>query len=165
MKNLVIVFVCLGLAGTATAQSKSAEAFRAKYQDDRDAKVVSMNGSMFKLFSNIAENMEENDESAAIGRIAEGIQSMQILSVPVFKSGLQPAEIDQLHKDLLSEKYEELMRVRDGDQNIYFMAQGDENELRNMLVLVREDEEFIMFNIDGVLNMKDLAYLVDQHKD
>lgn len=165
MKNLVILFVCLGLAGTATAQSKSAEAFRAKYQDDRDAKVVSMNGSMFKLLSNIAENMEENDESAAIGRIAEGIQSMQILSVPVFKSGLQPSEIDQLHKDILSEKYEELMQVRDGDQKIYFMAQGNDNELRNMLVLVREDEEFIMFNIDGVLNMKDLAYIVDQHKD
>lgn len=165
MKNLVIIFVCLGLAGTAAAQSKSAEAFRIKYQDDRDAKVVSMNGSMFKLLSNIADNMEESEESAAIGRIAEGIQSMQILSVPVFKSGLQPSEIDQLHKDLLSEKYDELMQVRDGDQKIYFMAQGNENELRNMLVLVREDEEFIMFNIDGVLNMKDLAYIVDQHKD
>jgi vacuolar-type H+-ATPase subunit F/Vma7 len=165
MKNVIIALLFIGLAGTVAAQSKSAEAFRNKYQDDRDAKVVTINGSMFELFSNIADNMEEDEEAETIARIAKGIKSMQVLSIPVFKSGLQPSEIDQLHKDLLKEKYEELMQVRDGDQKIYFMAQGTENELRNMLVLVREDDDFTMFNIDGVLNMQDLAFIVDHHKE
>ncbi len=165
MKNLIITLVLLGFAGMAAAQSKSVEAFRDKYQDDRDAKVVTMNGSMFELLSSIAENMDESEDSEAISRIAKGIKSMQVLAIPVFRSGLQPEEIDKLHSDLKKEKYEELMQVRDKDQKIYFMAQGDENELRNMVVLVREDEEFIMFNIDGTLNMKDLAYIVDNHKN
>lgn len=165
MKNLFVLLVMISVSATSFGQSKSAEAFRNKYQDDRDAKVVTMNGSMFKLVSDIAENMEKNDDSEALARIASGIKSMQILAIPVFKSGLQPAEIDQLHKDLVKEKYEELLQVRDGSQKIWFMAQGSENELRNMIVLVREEEEFIMFNIDGTLNMKDLAYIVDNHDD
>lgn len=165
MKNLLVTLVLIGFAGMAAAQSKSVENFRAKYQDDRDAKVVTMNGGMFELLASIAENMEDTEESDAIARIANGIKSMQVLAIPVFKSGLDPAEIDKLHQDLLKEKYEDLMQVRDGDKKVYFMAQGDENELRNMIVLVREDEEFIMFNIDGTLNMKDLAYIVDNHDD
>ena len=165
MKNLFLSLVLIGIAGSVLAQSKSVEAFRAKYQDDRDAKVVTMNGSMFELVSTIADNMEENEESEAIARIAKGIKSMQVLAIPLFRSGLEPAEIEKLHKDLMGEKYEELMQVRDGDQRVFFMAQGDENELRNMVVLVREDEEFILFNIDGTLNMKDLAYIVDNHDD
>ncbi len=163
MKNLIAALVILGMAGTAMAQSKSVDAFRAKYQDDRDAKVVTMNGSMFELLGTIADNMEDNEDADAMSRIAKGIKSMQVLAIPMFRSGLEPAEIESLHSNLLKEKYEELMQVRDGAQRVYFMAQGNANELRNMVVLVREEEEFIMFNIDGTLNMKDLAFIVDHH--
>lgn len=166
MKNLLVTLVLIAVTGaSAFSQSKSAEAFRAKYENDRDAKVVTMNGSMFELLSNIADNMEDDEESQAIARIARGIKSMQVLAVPMFRSGLEPDEVENLHNDLLKEKYEELMQVRDGAQRVWFMAQGNTNELRNMIVLVREEEEFIMFNIDGTLNMKDLAYIVDNHDD
>ncbi len=162
MKNLLII---LFFASTAVySQSKSAAAFQEKYKDDRDATVVSINGSLFNLFANIAEAADEADEEAqAMARIAKNINSLKIISVPVYRSGLQPDAILQLRKDLISEKYDELMQVRDGQDRVYFLAQGDEKEVRNMYVLIQEDEDFTMLEIDGTLNMSDLSYLARHH--
>ncbi|MCA6073693.1 DUF4252 domain-containing protein [Fulvivirga sedimenti] len=162
MKNLLIVLL---FASTAVySQSKSAAEFQEKYKDDRDATVVSISGSLFNLFANIAEAAEEGDEEAqAMARIAKNINSMKIISVPVYRSGLQPDAILKLRKDLISEKYDELMQVRDGQDHVYFLAQGDEKEVRNMYVLIQEENDFTMLEIDGVLNMSDLAYLARNH--
>ena len=161
------MMICLFAVGSAAmAQSKSADEFHNKYQGDRDATVVKLNGSIFNLVANIAAEADEADEDAqALARIAKEINSIKILSVPVYKSGLEPDDIKQLRNDLISEKYDELMTVRDGSDRIYFLAQGDEKEVRNMYVLIQEDREFTMLSIDGRLKMADLSYLANHHKD
>ena len=164
MKYLSIILLFVSAA--AYSQSKSAAAFQDKYRDDRDATVVTINGSMFNLFANIADAADEDDEEAqAMARIARDIKSMKILSLPVYKSGMQPDEIVKLRQDLISEKYDELMQVRDGQDRVYFLAQGNDKEVRNMYVLIQESEDFTMLEIEGVLRMEDLARLARQHSD
>ena len=164
MKYLAMLFLLI--SGAAYSQSKSAEAFRAKYQDDRDASVISLNGSLFNLFSNIAEAADEDDEEMqAMARITKDIRSMKIISLPVYKSGLEPSEIAQLRKDLMNEKYDELITMRDGRDQVYLLAQGDEKEVRNLYILVQEEEDFTMVAIDGVIKMEDISYLARHHRD
>jgi hypothetical protein len=164
MKYLSIILVFAATA--AYSQSKSVADFQAKYQGDRDATVVTVNGNMFNLFANIADAADEEDEEAqAMARIARGIKSLKVLSVPVYKSGLQPDEISGLRDQLIKEKYDELMQVRDGQEHVYFLAQGNENEVRNMYVLIQEDDDFTILEIEGTLQMKDLAKLVRHHSD
>lgn len=161
-----VLILCLFASTVAMSQSKSVAAFHEKYQGDRDATVVSLNGSIFNLVANIAAEADETDEDMqAIARIAEDIKSIRVLTVPVYKSGLEPAEISQLRKDLLNENYDELMTVRDGSDRIYFLAQGDESEVRNMMVLIQEDREFTLLSVDGRLSMKDLSHLANHHKN
>lgn len=162
-----LLMICLIAAGSAVmAQSKSADAFHNKYQGDRDATVVKLNGSIFNLVASIAAEADEADEDAqALARIASEINSIRVLSVPVYKSGLEPEDIKALRNDLIKEKYDELMTVRDGSDRMYFLAQGDETEVRNMYVLIQQDREFTMLSIDGRLKMSDLSYLANHHKD
>jgi hypothetical protein len=162
MKHLLAITLLL-VSGGLFAQSKSAEAFRAKYQDDRDAKVVSVSGNLFQLLANIANEVEEDEDAKALARIASEIRSMHILSVPLLKSGLELAEIKKLRSDIMNEKYEEFFTARDGKENIQVLAQGSKSEVRNMLVLIQSDDEFVLMNVDGVIDVKDLAVMARNH--
>jgi hypothetical protein len=165
MKKLTAVFIAMVTVSFAFGQSKAVEDFQNKYKNDRDAKVVSLNGSIFQLVANIAEFADEDEDAQVVARIAKGIKSMNLISVPMLKAGIELKQIEDLKDKLKSEKYDELMTVRDGRDRVYFMAKTGENKINNMLILItQEEDEFVLINIDGVLDMKDLAYLADNHK-
>ena len=164
-KATIILFAAIVSVSTAFGQSKTIENFHQKYEDDRDAKVVTLSGGLFELLSNIASWDESDEEAQAISRIADNIKSMQILSIPMYKSGFDASDIEKMREDLRKESYEELMTARDGSDKVYFLTQGDNDTVKNMLVLIQEKEDFAVMNINGSLEMKDLSYLVKHHKD
>lgn len=164
-RTVVILFAAIVSVSTALGQSKTIEKFHQKYKDDRDAKVVSLSGGLFELLSNIASWDESDEEAQAVSRIADNIKSMQILSIPMYKTGFNVSDIDKMRDDLSKENYEELMTARDGSDKVYFLTQGDNDTVKNMLVLIQEKEDFAVLNINGSLEMKDLSYLVKHHKD
>lgn len=166
MKRLFALLLLVGL-GTATfAQSKTVEEFRSKYKDDRDATSVSLNGSLFQLLGTIVSFDDSGGEEAeVIARLAKNIQSMDILAIPLYKSGFDPESVEEMRSNLKKEKYDELMTVKEGSDRMYFMAKGTNSEIKNMLVLIREEDEFVLLTIHGTLEMKDLAYLAKHHKD
>lgn len=164
MKKLIALLLVTGTATFAFGQSKTIEDFHSKYKDDRDAKVVSLNGGLFKLIASIADVEESDEDVKTIARIADNITSMDILSIPMYESGFDSKSIDDMRSQLHKEKYEELMTVKEGSDRIYFMTQGTGSQVKNMLVLIREEEEFMVMNINGSLDMKDLAYLARNHR-
>ncbi len=167
--GLLIVFCTAPLF--LQAQNKAVHQFQEKYKNDRDASYVEITGSLFKFISEVADNVNTGDdtetdqEMEALASVANGITSLKILSIPKYESGLKAQEITDLKSSLEKDKYEVLMSVKEGGKYIYFMAQGDENELRNMLVLIDEKDEFTLLNIDGTLTTKDLSYLTKNHRN
>ena len=164
-KSVTTVFALLIGFGFALGQSKTVKEFRDKYEDDRDAKVVRLNGSLFKLMSTIASYDTEDEDAQVIARIGKGIESMDIVSVPLFDSGLKPTEFDGLKDKLKSEKYEELMNMRDGRDRVSVMTRGGSNEIKNMVRLLREEDNAVVMNVNGTLDMKDIAYLARNSKN
>ncbi len=160
MKKLILTTLIVALgAGLTFGQSKTVKKFHEKYKDDRDATVVRLNNSLFKLFATIASFDEDDEDAQVIARISDNIESMDILSVPLFDSGLSPSEFEEMREQLKKEKYEELMEVREGRDRVSFLTQGNANEVKNMVVLIREEDNAVVMNINGTLDMKDLAYL------
>ncbi len=160
MKTTFVITVLLLAPVLLLAQSKSIEAFHKKYENDRDATVVSINGPLFSIFAKLGEYAEEEDkELRSMGKLADNIQSMKILSLPTYKIGIEQSEINQLKKNLIAENYEELFSARKGRKTINCYSQGNKSEIRNMVVLVNERDDFTIMNINGNLSMKDLAVL------
>ena len=160
MKRLVVTAVALMFSiGFTMAQSKTVQKFHDKYRGIEDAKVVSLNHGIFELFASIASFDEDDEDAKVISRIADNITSMDLLAIPLYKSGFDKNDIVEMRSALEKENYEEMMSVRDGSDHVYFLTQGSKNEVKNMLVLISGDDEFMVMNINGTLNMKDLAYL------
>ena len=150
----------------AMAQSKSVSAFQDKYNDHDDVTYVTIKGSLFSLIGSIAEYDDDADEDTkAMARIANGIKSMEVLQVPFYDTDLNREEVSTFRKALTKEDYEEFLMVKEGKELINVMAQGAADEIRNMLVLVEEKEEFTLISINGTLSMKDLSYLSKHHKN
>ena len=164
MKRLTGLILALALPIVMMAQSESVEKFQDKYSEDRDATFVSIRGSLFNFVASIAD-FDDDPESQAIGRIADGIKSMQVLRVPYFESDLSRTEVSALKSALAKEKYEELMSVKEGREYVNILAQGSASEIRNMLILVDNKDEFTLINIEGKLSMEDLSYLSKNHRN
>jgi len=162
MKKTTLIVALALIASVGYSQSKSVESFKNKYKDDRDATVVTLQGNIFRLIGSIAEYSDDED-AKALSKMADGIKSMQVISLPKYETGLEDDEIKQLKSSLLKESYEELMNFREGRETVVIYSQGNEDEVRNMLILVEERNEFAVINIDGILKMKDLAYIASHH--
>jgi Domain of unknown function (DUF4252) len=166
MKKLTGLIILAVLPFLAMAQSKSVSSFQDKYSDHDDVTYVTIKGSLFNLIASIAEYDDDPDEDLkALANIANDIKSMQVLKVPYYDTDLSRAEVSSLRKSLEKENYEEFLMVKEGKELINVMAQGAEDEIRNMLVLVDEKESFTVISIDGKLSMKDLSYLSKHHRN
>ena len=166
MKKLTTLMIIAMLPFLAMAQSKTVAAFQDKYSDHDDATYVAIKGSLFNLIASIAEYDDDPDEDVqAMARIANGIKSMEVLRVPFYDTDLNREEVASLRNSLKKEKYEEFLSVKEGKELINVMAQGADDEIRNMLVLVEEKNDFTLISINGTLSMKDLSYLSKHHNN
>lgn len=166
MKKLIAIMIIALLPAGVMAQSKSLDSFIDKYIDHEDVTYVQIKGSLFNLISSIAEydNGEEPDEDLqAIGRMADGIKSMVVLSVPYYDTNISKEEVTSLKSALVKEKYEEFIKVKDGKELVSVMAQGSGDKVSNGIILVEEKDEFTLIRFTGSLSMKDLNYLGKNH--
>ena len=164
MKKVTTLVMLATLPFMAMAQSKSVANFQDKYVDNKDVTTVLIKGPLFKFIANFAD-YDDDPDSQAIGRIADGINSMEILQVPYYETGLNKQEVTNLRQGLDKDGYEELLMVRDDGEHINVLSQGKEDEIRNMLILVEEKDNFTLLNINGKLSMKDLSYLSKHHNN
>ena len=168
MKKLTGLMILALLPFLAIAQSKSVTAFQDKYSNHEDATFVTIKGSLFNMIASIAEYDDEDDpdeDLQAFGRIADGIKSMEVLRVPYYDTKLSRDDVATLRKALVKENYEEFLMVKEGKEVVNVLAQGAEDEIRNMLVLVDEKDDFTLISINGSLSMKDLSYFAKHHGD
>jgi len=168
MKKLTTLMIIAMLPFLAMAQSKSVSAFQDKYSDHDDVTYVTIKGSLFNLIGSIAEYDDDEDpdeDLQAFGRIANGINSMEVLRVPFYDTDLNREDVASLRNSLTKENYEEFLMVKEGKELVNVMAQGAADEIRNMLILVEEKNEFTLISIDGTLSMKDLSYLSKNHRN
>lgn len=164
MKKLTTILLIALLPVVALAQSKSVIDFQSKFSSDPDVTTVLIKGPLFKFIASIAELDDNDPEMEAIGRIANGIKSMEVFSVP-FYTDLNREDISTLRNELKKDGYEELLFVKEGKDLVNIMSQGKEDEIRNMVILAEEKENFTLLSINGKLSMKDLAYLSKNHDD
>lgn len=161
MKQIGLIVALVVAPMALWAQSNAVTDFQEKYKNDRDASYVEISGNLFKFLGSIkdADNDDIDPDLEALSRIAEGLESMQILSIDKYKTDVAEGDIDALKGALKREKYESLMSIKEGRQTVNFMAQGQENELRNMLIVIDQKEEFVLISIDGILSSSDLSYI------
>ena len=153
MKKLVISLILVASIGTLFAQSAVDKVFN-KYAGKDGYTTVVINSFMFKFLSNIETT---DPEYESFKKATSGIESIKILTQDGSGSKGFGKELLQT---LPRNEYEELMVVKEADEEIIFLIKEQNDKITEFLLLVSsEDEDDALIVITGQIDLESIASL------
>lgn len=152
MKKLLFLGLMMIFSVMSFAQDDAISKYFEKYMDDEDFSVVYISGKMFGMFADVDDDDKEAKEAM------KGIKGLRILSTD--KNGYN------LYKEAIKKfnvsEYEELMKIRDGKENVNFFIKEEDDIVKELLLLVGgESADFVMLSFIGNINLKQISELSD----
>jgi hypothetical protein len=150
MKKILIgVIMTMSLA--ASAQNDAITKFFGKYQDNPEFTQVTVSSKMFGLFTNMDVEKPEDKE------ILEAISKIKGLRV-IAKD--QARDSRELYKEALSivpKDYEELMFIRDKDEDMKFLIKESGGKVSELLMVAASNDDFKMLSLFGDIDLKKIS--------
>lgn len=132
------------LAVSVQAQNDAITKYFAKYMDDDDFSHVTVSGKMFSMINQI---QVQDDEDKALVESLGKIKGVKALYAENGVDG------KSMYKEALSvingKGYEELMSVKDEDNDVKFMIKEKGNKIDELFMVMGGDHEFALVSIIG----------------
>ncbi len=153
MKKLILFVVMMVGYGVTVAQNDAISKFFAKYQGDESFSQVTVSSKMFSLFTNMdVESAEDKEVLEAISKI----KGLRILA----KEDARNAR--ELYKEAFAlipvKEYEELMTVRDKDQDMKFLIKDDgKGKISELIMVMGGIDDFMVMTLYGEIDLKQVS--------
>ncbi len=147
MKNIILnlVFLCLPLS--IFCQTQSIEHFYSKYKGQEDVTSINLTGDLINfVFAN------SDDSKAAV---ANKISNIRVLIVEE-STLINTKDYNKFLRSVKKDKFEELMRIKDGGDAVDFHLREKGNQITDVLITVRGDDGFILLSVEGLFDFSDL---------
>jgi hypothetical protein len=152
MKKLIIAISLTVLTATMSAQSAVDKVFN-KYAGKDGYTTVVINKFMFQFLSNIETN---DPEYESFKNATSGIESIRILT----RDGRNSAAFGKELLEILPRKeYQEMMTVKESDEEVVFLVREVGGEIREFLLVVSGNKDDVLIAITGVIDLKSISSL------
>ncbi len=151
--NIITLFVIVSFA--AQAQGDAVSKFFSKYQNDETFSQVTVSSKMFNLFTNM--EMESKEDQEILNAISK-LKGLRILAKENARNSRE------LYKEAMgmipSKDYEELMSVRDKDQDFkFFIKELSPGKISELVMVMGGNEEFMVMSLFGEIDLKQVSKL------
>lgn len=155
MKKLILTILAIQLlAFGVQAQESAITSLFEKYQDDERFTKVSVSSRMFQLFTDIDPDDPDTKE---LTEAMSKLKGLKILAGDSISGG------EKIYREARSNvqkgNFEELMSVRDGDQDVLFMISENGDIITEMLMLVGGEKQFVAMSLYGEIDLKTISKL------
>lgn len=151
MKKLMMGAVMLVMSVSAQAQSEAVTKFFSKYQDNAEFTQVTVSSKMFGLFTNMDVEKPEDKE------ILEAISKIKGLRVIAKDDARDSRELYKEALSIVPKDYEELMFVRDKDQDMKFLIKESGGKISELLMIAAGNDDFKMLSLFGEIDLKKVS--------
>lgn len=156
MKRLTLILIGLAMSFTMMAQQSFVDKYFNKFQDDESITKVTINQKMFSLFANFEGNTEEETE------FMQAISKLEGLKILVADSITNSSKMfKSVAADIEKSGYEELMSVKDGDEDVKFSIREKDGIVSEMIMLVGGKEEFVLLGLYGEIDLKNVSKIAN----
>ncbi len=135
-------------------------------QHKRGEEVTKMNipGWLIWLGTGIANEIVKEEEVKLGLSLAKKVRNLRFLTD---ESGGQvsPEHVSRLVSNVKKHSYEDLIYVREEAMTVNFMIRGKEDKIKNLLILVNDDNELVMVSMKTNLTIKDLSQVINSFQD
>jgi hypothetical protein len=139
MNKLMIVMIAL-FVSLNTYAGEGFDKLYAKYSETEEVMSINLTQSMIGLASKF---IGENDVDAK--KLLESVKGLKLLIAETPNSKLK-TDANTL---IISGSYEELMKIKDGADNISIMVQESGEIIKDVIVMVDSPDEFVFINLTG----------------
>lgn len=142
------------MAGQQLFAQSVIDRFFEKYEDDRSFTLVSVTPKMFSMFSKLDINSGEGQQFMSVIKKLKGLR---ILAKENASDGTK------LYKEaaaFLTRDFEELMTVRDGDDDLKFLVKENaKGNISELIMLVGSTKEFVAMSLVGDIDLNEIAQI------
>jgi len=149
---LIISLFCSSLT---YAQSSAFNRLFEKYENEDDITVINISKAMFNL---IPGNLKTGNVD--LQNIVPKIESLRMLTSD--KSSLKEKMASDFKEIVEKDKeYEELMRIKSGKSNVTFNLKKKGDLIRELIMLVIDEEDFVVIQILGNFLLDDIKKIAE----
>jgi len=154
MKKITILGIMMLLALSGFAQNDVISKLFSQYYDDENFTKVSVSSKMFELFTKIEPGDEDEKE------ILDAISKLKGLKVLAADSIQNSRKLyDEVVGKISSNGYEELMEVKDAEEDMKFMIKENNGIINELVMVVGGKKHFVVISLYGVIDLKNISKL------
>jgi hypothetical protein len=152
MKKIISLAGALLIPFILMAQNPAVDKLFNKYQGKEGFTTVLINKNVFKLISD-SDNAEHG-----MNKTLENITGIKIIAQEEEEVTGELNFYDELSKSMDFDKYEELVTVKEKDQDVRIMARANNNRIAELLVIVGGKENVLVW-VEGNFTFEELSEL------
>ena len=152
----LVLLISLFCSSLMDAQSSAFNRLFEKYENEDNVTVVNISKAMFNL---IPGNITTGNID--IKNILPKIESLRILTSD---TGSLKEKMTADFKSLIEKDkdYEELMRIKSGKSNVTFNLKKQGDMIRELIMLVSDEEDFVVMQIMGNFLLDDIKKIAEE---
>lgn len=162
MKQLTIAIVTVLLCcSSAVAQKKCLKRFFREQKGMSFGIKIGVGALPLRIASSF---IPADSETVALKHMLRHVQHVKVYAISGNRGEVvTPADVEKLKNTLqLKEHFEPLVDVRNGSSFVHVLNRGTEDELGNVIMLVQDENNFVIVHLRTTLDMKDVNGLIQQ---
>ncbi len=164
MKNLLIALCLIAIPLSGFSQKKSIKKFYKQYKKGKETRNFVIPGFLIRFATGLARDIVETDEEYEMLKLARNIRQARILLSEDFNPVLQ-SDFNDLVKGVKKVSYNDLIAVRAEGTNVNIMINENGEKIKGLLILISEEDTFMMLHLKTKLKYEDLNRLIEIFRD
>ncbi len=152
MKYISLVVTSLLFISSIQSQN-IIEQYYSHLKDMDDATTINISGKMFSMMASLEIETEDAEVKEALDFISS-VTSFQLVSVDNFKDSKKERNRTADH---MTQRYEELITVRDKENNLTIYIDEDGGIVDEIVGIVQAPENFVVFSLNGKIELSQVG--------
>ncbi|HEY0273707.1 MAG TPA: DUF4252 domain-containing protein [Chitinophaga sp.] len=150
------------IALPAQAQRKSLRAFCREYQGQAEIHTFAVGRPLLALASWVIPAKDEDSRVAK--HLLHRLRHLKLYTLTVDPDArVQDGAMERLKTRLEAEHFESLADIRSKDAIVHVMSSGRPENLGNVVLMVKDEEDIVFISLRTRLTLKDVADVVNQY--
>lgn len=135
----------------ANAQNDAIGRFFKQYENNEAFTLISISPKMFKMMSKI----DWKDVQPPVKKAISQLTGFRMLTTEKEAIKYYTEAVSKLNLN----RYDEIMTMRDGDENVRFFTKGPDPVIEELVMLVGSKTDFVLMSLTGIIDLDNISQL------
>lgn len=161
MRAFLLLSILAVLAFSSCSSPKTSTQFYKAHKKGEGVTNFRLPGWVVWLGAGLAYNSVRDEDAKAALRLARKVGRLQLLAADE-AGAIPPEAVNDFLRNSKVQGYEELLSVRSGKTVVNISARGRRDRIRNLLLLVNDEDGFVFLHLKSRVRTKDINQLIEQ---